>query len=83
MHPSHSPPGAHSIWTLIPTPQGGGIISANPRPLALWGVNILATKNRRTQCGPFALIHINNDWRTDGPIGGQKVVPQLILPEDL
>ena len=82
MHPSHSPPGAHSIWTLIPPPQGG-IISANPQPLALWGVTILANKIGEHNLVLLLMIHTNNAWRTDGPIGGQKIVPQLILPEDM
>ena len=46
------------------------------------GCYYLANKNRRTQFSPFVLIHANNAWRTDGPIGEQKIVPQLILPED-
>ena len=50
--PPMAPSGANSIWILIPPHRG--IISANPQPLALWGVTILANKNRRTQCGPFA-----------------------------
>ena len=63
-------------------PPHRGIISENPQSPATWGVTF-SKLNRRTPYSPFDLIHTNNAWRTDGPIGGQKLVPQLILPEDM
>ena len=78
--PPMAPSGANSIWTLIPPPQGYNFRkSTTPE---IWGVTF-SKLNRRTPYSPFDLIHTNNALRTDGPIGGQKMVPQLILPEDM
>ena len=79
--PPIAPSGASSTWILNPPPHRG-IISENPLSPAIWGVTF-SNLNRRTPYSPFDLINTNNTVCTNGPIGGQKLVPQLILPEDM